>query len=202
MSRIQKESKSKWSAQKRWAAQNRDLINKRQRVANLTPKQHESVKKSGRDSYRKFRKQKIAYQTEYRVNHIDEIKEKCRERHKRHLISYKQVIKFAKYHNITTKQAGTALDEYFTDKMFCHVCNRTGLEVLDMGTPGRRGLHLDHIDSDNKNYALSNLQILCWKCNQCKLDLNMSETTIEMLKTKELIRELTNIYYQRKMQSM
>ena len=63
-------------------------------------------------------------------------------------------------------------------------------EIPDMGSSGRQGFHLDHINSVKGDYRLKNLQILCWRCNQAKLD--MSGLTGA---TRKAIKSITDEHY-------
>lgn len=122
------------------------------------------------------------------------LKVKCfsKRRKNKYVVNYGQVLCFAKYNNITTKQSGDLLSDYFMNKRFCAICGRTEDQILDMGSIGRRGFQLDHIDGDRQNYTLINLQILCWKCNTCKLDMPIDE------RSRCIIKDLTDIYYKQK----
>ena len=74
--------------------------------------------------------------------------------------------------------------------MFCTICNRIDQEIPDMGSTGRRGFHVDHINGNRNEHQIENLQILCWKCNQTKLDmLDLTDVA------KSAIKVLTDEYY-------
>lgn len=184
--------KTNWARQAKDHEKRREEINAKQRVENMTEEQKEKTRARNRSYYQKHKEKRKAYQAKRRAEKGDEIRKRQQElskaRSTRYGVPYRQVKLFAQAKGLSPKEAGLLLRENIASDT-CAICGRTQDQIVDMGYQTRRGFHLDHIDGNNSNYELDNLQILCWKCNTTKLDLPLCE------RSSQLIKAHTDLYF-------
>lgn len=112
------------------------------------------------------------------------------------ILNARHYTKYAQFYAISIQEARKELNGYFEDKHRCNICGRTLAEIPNMGSIGRQGLHLDHVNADPTDYHFENLQLLCWKCNTCKLDFDMYDySDPDVQQVEEAIKLITDLYF-------
>ena len=139
------------------------------------------ISQDNRESYRKFRDDRLAYQKRYAADNPEKVKayhteySKNYEQKRHRSTTYNSFLRTTKHYGLTQEQCSVLRQKY--DR--CPVCG-TVFRWTEPPAPIRRGVpSVDHIlpvKCRHRN-VMANMAILCWTCNRIKYNC----TSVELL---------------------